>query len=255
MKFTNERYPFIKMMLEGRGDLIDFSGLIDKENNPVTEFIVGNITDCNQIEFQTISQTFLDESIAHAEDMLSFYKQLKPCAGCILEKNYGIFYVINADPDYVHRGIFAFILKDEKMLGWAISSENEFDLDKAFLIHHLTHPSIKINWHGLLLQIILLNLLKQFAKTEIHIIGGKKGPRKIEIANIKYLSDLPISVIHYDCSFFRECIRTEGFSVRTHLRLQPCGIGRSSLKFIIINAYKKNGYHRRAKKDLQTTQI
>ena len=247
MKFTNERYPFIKLLIDGNGSQIDCSGIVGKNGYINDNFTMEGYSD--RIEYQCISQTFLTEAISHAQDMMMFYKYLKPCLGCILEKNFGIFYAINSDPTYSDRGIFAFILSGKKFLGFAFCDDDEFGLDKPMTCRASTHPSVIIDWSLLLLQIIVLNLLKQFAKTETVFIGGSKGPRKTEIAKVKYLSDLPVSVVHYDCSFFRECIRTEGFNVRTHLRLQFYP-STQSYKFIIIDAYRKNGYHRHAKKDL-----
>ena len=40
-------------------------------------------------------------------------------------------------------------------------------------------------------------------------------------------------------------IRTEGFSVKSHYRLQACGEGRKDRKHILITEFRKNGYVRK----------
>lgn len=40
-------------------------------------------------------------------------------------------------------------------------------------------------------------------------------------------------------------VRTEGFAVRGHFRLQPCGINHADRKLIWIDAFEKHGYKRR----------
>lgn len=50
-------------------------------------------------------------------------------------------------------------------------------------------------------------------------------------------------------SYLKTSIRTEGFAVSGHFRLQPCGPGRSKVKLIFISPYEKNGYIRTAEKD------
>jgi len=42
-------------------------------------------------------------------------------------------------------------------------------------------------------------------------------------------------------------VRTEGFRVGGHFRLQPCGKERGQVKLIWVETYKKHGYIRRSK--------
>jgi hypothetical protein len=90
---------------------------------------------------------------------------------------------------------------------------------------------------------------KQFAEVEVKHIGGKKYPKKTKINNEKYLNDSNHQIDVLDSRWFTETIRTEGFSVSGHFRLQPCGKNKDQRKLIYIKDYKKNGYHRKAKKD------
>lgn len=53
-----------------------------------------------------------------------------------------------------------------------------------------------------------------------------------------------------DSSWNKLIIRTEGFAVMGHFRLQPCGAGLIDRKLIWINAFEKHGYTRRPKAEI-----
>lgn len=179
-----------------------------------------------------------------------FFKQLSPCRGCILQQNgIGIYYEINPSEE---RPITAFAFKGDVFAGIAEAKINPTKLifKEGFEVGQVNDKRLVIIWASVLWNIIVINLLKQFADTEIKIIGGEKGPRKLEIDHVKFLSELSIPVMHIDCSWFIECIRDKEYGVSAHIRLQPCGPGHSLLRFVFVRAYLKHGYHRRAKKDL-----
>jgi len=50
-----------------------------------------------------------------------------------------------------------------------------------------------------------------------------------------------------DSSWNKLIIRTDGFSVMGHFRLQPCGSGMTDRKLIWINSFQKDGYTRKPK--------
>lgn len=53
-----------------------------------------------------------------------------------------------------------------------------------------------------------------------------------------------------DSSWNQIIIRTDGFAVRGHFRLQPCGIGMKDRHLIWIDAFEKHGYKRRPKGEI-----
>lgn len=53
-----------------------------------------------------------------------------------------------------------------------------------------------------------------------------------------------------DSSWNQLIIRTDGFAVMGHFRLQPCGSGLIDRKLIWINAFEKHGYKRRPKAEI-----
>lgn len=70
--------------------------------------------------------------------------------------------------------------------------------------------------------------------------GGKKNVDKIT-------NDGHATVYIVDSSWNQIIIRTEGFAVRGHFKLQPCGPKNMDRKLIWIGAFEKHGYKRRPK--------
>lgn len=68
--------------------------------------------------------------------------------------------------------------------------------------------------------------------------GGKKNLNKITNTSQK-------TVYVVDSNWNTLVIRTEGFAVRGHFRLQPCGHNMADRKLIWIDAFEKHGYRRR----------
>ncbi len=78
------------------------------------------------------------------------------------------------------------------------------------------------------------------------VLGGRSvGTRK----NGKFKNDLTIPVTLITSKWNVTSVRTEGFQVGAHFRLQPCGPGRSQTKMILIEPFEKHGYVRRAKNE------
>lgn len=63
----------------------------------------------------------------------------------------------------------------------------------------------------------------------------------------KITNTSPFTVYVVDSSWNQLIIRTEGFAVMGHFRLQPCGAGLIDRKLIWINAFEKHGYKRQPK--------
>jgi hypothetical protein len=89
-------------------------------------------------------------------------------------------------------------------------------------------------------------IFKKYAQIETKIIhpGQKlKGAKKSD--NIK--SNLPHNIKILDSTWFTNIIKTEGFGVSGHFRLQPCKKdGEWTRELIWINDFQKNGYTRKA---------
>lgn len=74
--------------------------------------------------------------------------------------------------------------------------------------------------------------------------GHRMGTRK----SGKVFNELKHSLIVVTSKWNITSIRTEGFPVSGHFRLQPCGKGRNEVKVVLVDPYEKKGYVRKAKK-------
>jgi hypothetical protein len=93
-------------------------------------------------------------------------------------------------------------------------------------------------------DILSLLLFIKYCPIETRLVA--KG-KKVRHFHEDYLNrtDLPIEIV--DSTWFTTIVRSEGFSVGGHFRLQPVGPGRTGRELIWIAPYEKTGYVRVAK--------
>jgi hypothetical protein len=94
-------------------------------------------------------------------------------------------------------------------------------------------------------NILILCAFMEFSEIDEKILYPKTGKF---IYNCKYVNNTDKSIRVLDSSWYTSLIRSEGFNVRGHFRLQPIGEGRKERKLIWINDFQKEGYVREAKK-------
>lgn len=75
--------------------------------------------------------------------------------------------------------------------------------------------------------------------------GRNNGAPKTSGVKITNTSEFNVYVV--DTSWNKLIIRTDGFGVKGHFRLQPCGPGHLDRKLIWIDSFEKKGYVRRPK--------
>lgn len=90
--------------------------------------------------------------------------------------------------------------------------------------------------------ILVYHLFKKYAPIE-EVISVRERREHKDIPDIKTTQRIQ----YYDCSWYTTVIRNEGFSVKGHFRLQPCGVGKQDRKLIYIREFQKHGYVRRAR--------
>ena len=95
---------------------------------------------------------------------------------------------------------------------------------------------------------IAILLIKKYADTETTLIsaGVRRSIPNSEEAVV--VNKTPFKINFIDCSWLKTIVRTEGFAVRGHFRLQHYGAKRSLIKLIYIKPFMKHGYVRRAGK-------
>jgi hypothetical protein len=82
----------------------------------------------------------------------------------------------------------------------------------------------------------------------LELQGGKNNGGKKNEDKITNTSKNTVYVV--DSSWNKIIIRTTGFAVRGHYRLQPCGEGMIDRKLIWISAFEKSGYKRSPKAEI-----
>lgn len=97
-----------------------------------------------------------------------------------------------------------------------------------------------------IMQLLTFVELGDIEVTLINSLQHNKAPNK----NDKIYNGTRNNVYVVDSTWNKLLIRTEGFAVRGHFKLQPCGPGLADRKLIWINAYEKDGYTRRPKAEI-----
>lgn len=183
--------------------------------------------------------------------------QLPDCCGLILHRD---FLLTDLFPDF------------EKLEGaiediwYCVKSFDEYadgDPDllgkKAIYIyfnHHLfqsTHELLSLRGQIMIvdepIQKFVVNFLLFYHFTEptIKEVMGGTSTKKLILKDDRIINDSPNSIEIIDENFFKTIIRTDGFGVNGHFRLQPVGKNKTNRKLIYIEPFQKNGYTRIAK--------
>lgn len=95
---------------------------------------------------------------------------------------------------------------------------------------------------------ILFELFRKYAEVETKVLQPKA---KAELFKCKYHNETDHSIEIMDSTWFVTLVRSEEFKVRGHFRLQPCGEAFKDRKLVWIKDFKKEGYIRKARKELE----
>jgi hypothetical protein len=102
--------------------------------------------------------------------------------------------------------------------------------------------------HGdVIAEFVLMKSFLRYCDIETKVIAPKEKYRKM---GVKYFNETKQNIEILDSTWFTNIVRTEGFHVRGHLRLQPYGPGMAYKKWIYIDDFEKHGYVRKAKKEI-----
>ena len=119
------------------------------------------------------------------------------------------------------------------------------DKDSAWL----KHKNLIFTW----LQIILsMHILIKYAPIETKVVGANK---RVKDFNCKYVNDTDSGITILDSTWFTTLVKSEGFKVRGHFRLQPYGPGMKEKRLIWIKDFEKTGYTREAKRPLNDDEL
>lgn len=136
--------------------------------------------------------------------------------------------------DVVERGVKGIFYddKDKCLFEWGI----EMKTGKYFFT-----PGFQVQFSTIMQILTFIEL----GDIEVKVLkglqnNGEKKDKKVYNATLN-------TVYVVDSSWNQLIIRTEGFAVRGHFKLQPCGPMQMDRKLIWINAYEKDGYIRKPK--------
>ena len=165
----------------------------------------------------------------------SYYESLGECSGFLIIKDFVVEYAILEDGAY-------FIAEGRNTED---GGQQSF-FGKSTLNNIGKWDALNVVEQTICLAVATL-ILKKYGEVETVLVAAG-ARRKLPEKNEVIMNKAPFSVTQLDSSWLRTIIRTEGFMVRGHFRLQPYGTGRSERKLIYIEPYEKHGYTRTAKK-------
>ena len=109
-----------------------------------------------------------------------------------------------------------------------------------------TYPYPDTDFPQVVSFIWALAVFKKFANVETIFVEPFS---KNKSDGLKKVNDTKLKICYLDSRWYRNIVRTEGFSVRGHFRFQPFGTGLSKVKCIYINEFQKTGYTLHARKE------
>lgn len=255
-----------KIMVDWLKDSVNPSGTGETHLDYLSAFMPYIRAKCRDNIYMA-SETLWKASEENQERMMKVLQKewLDDCSGAILIKDGGLvcYFVhkIEEEEDVQIRekdfdmwdkerckGIAVLMYFDRKnrLTGVSLSSSRlcyELDNERR-VMHDAPHPS----HFKFANDVLTLLAFMQYAETEkVYIENGQK--RKYEKETYSNASGYRVRLV--DSRWIREIIRTEGFKVKGHFRLQPHKVnGEWTRKLIYIEEFEKHGYHRRAQKDL-----
>jgi len=110
-----------------------------------------------------------------------------------------------------------------------------------------SNPTEIQTWlYGKIAKVIVFRMFKTYAEVETKIIQPNSNVKAIDC---KYVNDTKLKLTYLDSKWFTNLVKSDGFNVRGHFRLQPKKKeGKWTKELIWINDFEKSGYTSVAKK-------
>lgn len=97
---------------------------------------------------------------------------------------------------------------------------------------------------------VKIALFKRYADVELKIVKGMSKKKEVYKT---YINDTDLKITYLDSKWFTTLVKSDGFKVSGHFRLQPYKLdGKWDLKLIYINEFQKSGYTAPARKLIQS---
>lgn len=271
MKQKIKRIPLLSQMMKGKiDDNTDLFQIdVPEEDNIFTiKFVNKILSNIGQPHIHLITVPFLSAIYKNMDSFLNnkeIYMSIEPVQGIIILNSRIICYdIIKSKDDY--GGNVAVFSQDgaamlmgeviidplEQKFSKALCMINpvyEFFLSKKDVFKDMTNSQLRgAVFREYISFIVSFHILKKYAQIETKILEPKS---KLRAFNCKYYNDTDHQIEIMDSTWFTEFVRSEAFKVRGHFRLQACGENLSERKLIWIKDFSKEGYTRKAKKELE----
>lgn len=197
-----------------------------------------------------MSQTFEKAMILSIPKLKNIYDEIffsnYTISGTIIWQSYIMMYSYKSKLDKDVEASFYLFTKEGVIIGYVDTGEKD-----SFMFCDDPPEGILIDWTpiGLVARFIsyILNvhIFTKYAEVETKtFIGGEKAIYQGQ----KTLNDTKLPITFLDSKWFTNLVKSDGFNVRGHFRLQPYGTGLHERKLIWINEFEKSGYTAPARK-------
>lgn len=256
MLITDKKCPVLPMLRSGDpGDLYTFETPSEADSQKIAK-LWSDLNFVFKARVRLVTKPFMD-AYERAFDRLNkkgLLESVETQGGTILYGNMTMCYAVMNDDDALSVQTFIFykqmlVIVTDARTDKATSQVKYYVWTSPTYDKHvgreneLDHVKISASQSD---SIALLNFFK-YVQTETKLVGPKQRVKDIDC---KYVNQTNTGVEIVDSRWFTDIVRSDGFKVRGHFRLQPCGTGLADRKLIWIADFQKEGYTSKAKKEL-----
>ena len=268
MKISYSNYPILEKLHKGSlGNMPYFQddkNFFDVYGNFFVDYWKLNLNYFNE-DINVISKTFFEATTKAEKSLMNLWQDITENDTCDFAVNgcyvfedfvYMISYIVKKGNDdneitfymFDKKGIpLAMFIDSGKnsiyQLGWVSRCfrEDILNLNIGIDLETKTHAWL----YSKIATIVLFRMFKTYAEVETKIIPPNS---KVKDINCKYINDTKLHLTYLDSKWFTDLVKSDGFNVRGHFRLQPKkenGIWTKEL--IWISEFKKTGYTAKAR--------
>jgi len=271
MKQKIKNIPIVSQIMKGRiNDNMDLFKTDDcEEDNTFTIYIANKLlANMDKPQLYLITEPFFNAMRNNIDSFVNnkeIYLSMEPMSGVLIWDSKIICYSLKRDGDHYAGAITVFnnanLFECLGVIGSDIMPQNEKRamvwahplyleaLSKAELFKGMTQHQVKCIIVNEYINIIVsFHILKKYAEVETKILEPHAKTRAF---NCKYYNDTDHQIQIMDSTWFTTLVKSDSFKVRGHFRFQPCGQALKDKKLIWIKDFTKEGYTRKAKKELE----
>lgn len=263
MKISYKTYPALKLLTQGQHEV---ALMFDEADKYYWEFLkdafiprlnsfVQKINRDNVVKpskaFIAAAYTAFKNSLHQNES--EFATALDGESGVLLRDDQTIFFLISKTPANNIVVEFVVFHNEENTLiafcwqqGETVNKQGAWFSETVSFVDLPDGTPDSIELRTLLLNhaVIVMMLFKKYAQIETKVF---RAGQKSRIGQ-RPVNSTKVNVTYLDSKWFTNLVRSEGFDVRGHFRLQACGTERKERRLTWINPFRKTGYTAPARK-------